>query len=270
MKQFFILACCIAILLAFSGCIEQTPVKQEIVETTPMATPTEALQSYVIVNESQPQIKVEVIAPSAQEIENDQMYRTGGKYLGDSWKIERKNVSGYKNLALDVSVYRYKFLKTYYESAEADWGTFRYWPHTAPAGQKFLFVFVRSEMEGENQNGDPRIWGFDQTHFAAQYGQTMASKDTNRNFCVPIKEMQDIYTFNDDLRVNDYGKDRVYDSSNGWTCQDPGWLRMGKSNEWDGYIIFIVPERTIESEIKILGGFNNFGSAWWYLHEKPR
>lgn len=270
MKQFLILSCCIAILLAFSGCVAQEPVKIENVTQVPIATETTALESYVIVNESQPQVKVEVISRSAEDSKEEQMYRSGGKYLGNSWKFERKNVSGYKNLQLDVSVYRYKFLKTYWESAAPDWGTFKYWPHTAPAGQKYLFVFVRSEMEGENQNADPRIWGFDQTHFSAQYKETMASKDINRNFCVPIKEMQDIYTFNDDSRVNDYAKDRIWDSSNGWSCQDPGWLRMGTSNAWDGYIIFVVPENTVEEDIKILGGFNNFGSSWWYLHEKPR
>jgi hypothetical protein len=234
-------------------------------------TPTNTLA--VIVNESQPLVKVEVIQASAEDTESEFMFRTKGRYLGESFKIERENVSGEKDLSLDISVYKFKFLRLYHESAADSWGTFKYWTNIAPAGQKFLFAFIRVEMEGTDKSKDPRIWGFEASHFAAQIGNQFAPFDSSRSPCVPIREMQDVFNFNDNERVNDYGKLNTVASlsraGSGTQCQDLGWLRMGQSNEWDGYLIWIVPESVTEKDIQIVGDFDHFGSAWWRLTWRP-
>jgi len=251
----------VAILLA--GCIATADSQPE----APAAA--EPSSSIEIVNESQPLAKIEIVQASAEDTEAELMYRTKGRYLGESYKIERLNVSGYKDLNLDISVYNFKFLRQYQESAEEDWGTFKWWTHKAPAGQKFLFVFIRVEMEGTDQHNDPRIWGFESSHFAAQIQNQFAPVDWTRSPCVAIKEMQDVPTFNKESRVSDYGKLRVNSLKNGAECQDLGWLRMGQSNQWDGFIIYVVPESVTEKDIIIPGSFDHLGEAWWKLTRRP-
>jgi len=267
-----IFAAVLAAVLIMTGCISQAS-PGPAVEAAPSPAPeTPALQSYVVVNESQPLVKIEVIrTASTEDIENEWMYRTHGRYLKEAYRFTRTNVSGDKDLIVNISVYDYRFLRYYQESGAEDWGTNFWWFHPAPAGQIFLFVFVREEMEGTKQINDPRMWGFTGKSFAVQIGSTVYGQDPSHTPCIAIKQMEDIGTFNDEYRISDFGKLRVQDLRNGKTeCQDLGWLRMGRSNQWDGYLIFVVPESAASNieDIKVLGSFAAFGDSWWKLTER--
>ncbi len=49
----------------------------------------------------------------------------------------------------------------------------------------------------------------------------------------------------------------------GYVAEEVGWLRWGKGNAVDGYIIYEIPEDTREEDILLHGAFSTFGSAYW-------
>jgi hypothetical protein len=251
-----------------TGCIGTTTTKSY---QAPMVTETPVDTSYEIKNESQPLVKVEVVR-QVTESTSDWMFRTSGFYLGQGYLINRGNVSGFKDLRVNITVYGYKFLSNFYESSADRWGTNSWWPHVPDTGNKFVFVFVRSEMEGNSVNNDPRMWGFDSSHFSLQYKDHLVSEFADHSKCVAIREMENVFTFNDDSRISDYGMLRIENLQhpvNGISCEALGFLRMGKSNAWDGYLIYQVPKDATDRDMKMLGAFNGFGDAWWYLYRKP-
>ncbi|MGA2122163.1 MAG: zinc ribbon domain-containing protein [Methanoregula sp.] len=201
----------------------------------------------VIVNVTQPPVTPTVI-PTTPETKEEYMHRTGGMYLGQGFIINRQNVSGYKDLKVNVSVYRYRFFDGFNESGDAASGTTVYIPRVPDPGEKFLFVFVRMEMPGTDETNDPRMWGFSSSLFAIQYNGSLISEYSKHVKCEPIKEMENTWTQNGDISISDYGYTRVESiahptSGNG--CSYNSYLRFGKSNAWDGYIIYQVPPRGV-------------------------
>ncbi len=222
----------------------------------------------VIANVSPPPVTPTTI-PTTPETKDEYMHRTGGKYLGQSFSIDRQDVSGYKDLKVNVSVYQYRFLDAFNESGDASSGTDVYIPHIPDPGKKFLFIFVRMEMPGTDENNDARMWGFDSSLFSLQYNGSLISEDSNHVKCEPIKEMENTWTQNGDIRVSDYGYTRVAsitNPTNGYDCEDNSYLRFGKSNAWDGYIIYQVPKTASDKNLIVSASFGGFGSAWWYLY----
>ena len=46
-----------------------------------------------------------------------------------------------------------------------------------------------------------------------------------------------------------------------------GWLRMGKGNCIDGYLLFEVPKKAFDEDVMLLGSFSTFGTAYWKFAE---
>ena len=254
-----------------AGCMGSSAASANKPVQTPIPVITAKPPSVIIENESDDLITVEVeVTPmSAQDTEQEWMYRTHGRYLGDTITEKRYNISGQKDLTLTFSVYDYQMMTYYQESGADSWGTHHWWMHKAPQGQKFLFVFLREEMEGTDQSHDPRIWGFGPSSVRVTVNNQFVSQDPGHYPCVAIKQMENRGTFNDESRVSDFGKLRLQSLSNGKEeCQDLGVLRMGRSNQWDGYLIYLVPSSTTPDQVKVLWNFAAFGDAWWTLTKK--
>jgi hypothetical protein len=200
--------------------------------------------------------------------------RTGGKYIGDPYYIRRDNVSGYKDLRVDLTVYDLWLTKAY-TWHNRHMGTLAYYPEIAPHGWQYAFVFVRLEMQGEGQNFDPRMWGFDSGNFRLQYdapdGVFILDESPGHQKCVAIKELEDMGTMNDDTRITDYGYTYQYqfNAADDTQCMPDGFLKMGKSNAWDGYIIYEVPVNATPDRLKLLSSLGGFGNPYWVL-EKPK
>lgn len=220
----------------------------------------------IITNASQPLVKNELL--SYTETDEEWMYRNNGKKLGQNYEIIRGNVSGLKNMHVDIKVYRYKFLPFFRESGANSWGTNFWWNHIPDPDKKFLFVFLKSEMVGDTPNSDPRLWGFDSSNFAVQYKGQLIREDLGHEKCVAIKEMEYEYNDNDDSRVSDYGMIRINNAmypGKGIICSPIDFLQMGKSNAWDGYLIYQVDKEATAKDLIVTGGFASFGNAWWQL-----
>lgn len=260
------------VVIVSCGCVSDSA-EMPVTASTPIPAITPKAESIVLEEISDDLITVEVQKPtlSAEDTEQEWMYRTRGRYLGESFTIQRSNVSGYKDLTLTFSVYNYRFLQYYEESGADNWGTHHWWIHKAPAGQKFLFLFLREEMEGSDGSRDPRIWGFGSPSIAVTANGRIVEQDFNHYPCIAIRQMENTGNFNDDSRVSDFGKIRIQSLHDGkQTCEDLGVLRMGRSNQWDGYLIYLVPIDTTPDQIKVAWNFAGFGDAWWTLTKRPQ
>ena len=56
----------------------------------------------------------------------------------------------------------------------------------------------------------------------------------------------------------------------GYVAQPSGWLKPGKSNAMDGYIMFEVPSDAQESDLLLIGNFAGFGNAYWRFYSYGR
>lgn len=196
---------------------------------------------------------------SHAEPEGLYMARTNGHYLGNYFEWLRYNVTFEKDLHVKTMVYDYRFLDTLTEWWY-EWG--RYFTIYPEAGKKFLIIFPYMEMVGPNQTWDPRMYGMNQDHWFIQYGGELIRPDSNYELCTRIQELENTFEYNDAVRVQSFG----YDWQGGReSCYNQHWLRWGKSNAWDGYIVYQVPVDAKPEDLKVVGNFESFGTAWWKL-----
>lgn len=198
--------------------------------------------------------------------------RAGIHKLGEFYTWRRENVSGLKDMTVYVTVYRYKFLDGYTWHNDAD-NKF-YWQSPGSYDLKFLFIFAQIFMAGNDPSQDPRYYiGDPWKRFYVQWDNTTASPDTDYVKSVQIQELEDVFNLNDDNRVQPFGYRWEYTqvagniSDGGWKAITPEWLRMGRSNAWDGYVLFQVPKNLTAQDIRILSQWDTFGSPWWILEQ---
>ena len=82
-----------------------------------------------------------------------------------------------------------------------------------------------------------------------------------------IQELDNYHDYYDTVIAPPFGYVRRYSGhdpeTGGWIAEKPGILRMGKGNALDGYLIYEVPDTTMESDFLLTGNFATFGSAYW-------
>jgi hypothetical protein len=204
--------------------------------------------------------------PTTPETEREYMTRTNGRYLGDIFVIDRNDVTGYKDLKVNVTVYRFRFYDSFNESGSTSLGTSTYITRLPDPGNKFLFVFVRMEVPSSDQTNDPRMWGFGSSLFAVQYKGAVIPQYSKHVKCEPILEMESVGTQDNTVRVLDYGFSRSVSIGGGYGCQSDSYLHFGKSNAWDGYIIYQVPKEASNTDLRVVSSLGGFGNPWWYLY----
>lgn len=228
---------------------------QQVNKTEPVITPVVELTS-------PPQIYVEPIA--------DQLYRLGKRDIGQFFTWRRYNVSGQKDMTVKVTIYRYQFL-TRYQWWSNGYGRY-FWQFPGP-GNKFLVIYPYMEMVGEDQSQDPRYFVSEVPwdRWAIDYNQTLYYPDENYVKGIRIRELEEVFTLNNDDRVKPWGyfwhnfgysDDEEY---HGIVAVSPQWLRMGRSNAWDGYVLIEVPEAARPEDLKVVSNWGAFGSAYWQL-----
>jgi len=188
----------------------------------------------------------------------------GERWQGQWFKWLRNDVQGEKNLYAGVIVYRSEFVDqlTYYNNL---WG--QYYQVKPAEGNRYFVVWVHEEVMGENGTYDPSMWIFDDAAFRLQVKGTMQA---NIMPVIPeyqIGELQNEYDYYQTVIAAPFGYDRRYSGHNpetgGWIAEERGWLRMGKGNAIDGYMIYEIPETTMPEDLLLLGNFATFGSAYW-------
>jgi hypothetical protein len=165
---------------------------------------------------------------------------------------------GSGTIASEATVYRYWINDTYEWHNDND---NRYYVEKPRKGNKFLFVFVHMQ-----NNGDYRVWfppagnivvsnnGATYREDQSHYKPNKASDEDATP--VEIKEVMYYQKLNGDEYAEDFG------FSHG---TELAYLYPGKSNAVDGYIVYQVPESLVPEETYLLISFNARDQGIWKL-----
>lgn len=197
---------------------------------------------------------------------DEYMFRTSGHWLGEWVRYKRDDVEGFKDIDMRATVYRAMFLPNY-RYWSVSWG--QYFPQVPKNDMKYLVVFARIQMEGTTQDDDPRMWGPGQDHFIVQNGNETYTTDKTHEIGYRIKELEDINDMMNVSKIYDYGYSRFYDWTGTEKASELGYIRMGVSNAWDGYLLFEISRNATMDNLKVLERIDGIGNVWWNLEPKP-
>lgn len=165
---------------------------------------------------------------------------------------------GSGNIASEATVYKIWINDTYEWHNDKD---NRYYVEKPRAGNKFLFVFVHMQ-----NNGDYRVWfppagniivsnnGATYTEDQSHYKPNKASDEDATP--IEIKEVMYFQKLNGDEYAEDFG------FSHG---TELAYLYPGTSNAVDGYIVYQVPKSLVPEETSVLISFNAQDQGVWKL-----
>jgi len=265
MKALAIFALLVVLMVAAvgsSGCVRSAAVNAYYAINPDAAPTTAPLPTDV---QDPTSVKVPISSAAYNEPEDLRMYRTGGRYLGEYFEVKRDNVTMQKDMDLRIKVYAYKVLYRYTWWSDS-WG--RYFAQVPETGKKFLVVQVYEEAVGIDSEADGRPWGIDATNFYVQVDGDLISPDTETLPCTRIRELENTWDSQHITGIGYFGYDRRYAGTQGYVCDQRGYLHLGASNAWDGYIVYQIPADEEIEDLYVVGGFSGLGRAYWKLTER--
>lgn len=188
----------------------------------------------------------------------------GDRNLGQEYSWEVKNASGYAGCVYHYTVYDERIIGGNYTYHSPAWG--QWFIQDAEPGKKYLAVWVRGWIEGQTtwlgwgQERFP-LWLWDNT---TVYPEPVHLQDlsvrygSDRKLPAVIREIQERMSTTDrgPLTVERYGwKDE----------KEMGRMEPGRSNAFDGYILYQIPEQAQPEDIRVAGWFGYWGTAIWHL-----
>jgi hypothetical protein len=255
----------IMLLVLNTGCVTAAKnVGREIMKTpVPTPTPTPIPTTLPPTPRPTPEA-VKTIAPYPVDL-----FAPGQRWEGQWFQWWRKDVQGIngegkKDLNVGVIVYRHAFLDyyTWYNNAMGN-----YYVQKPTPGHRYFAVWVHEEMIGNTTEFDPSMWIFDQDSFYLQVKDKIIPPDKIYYPENRILEFDRMYDYYDTVRAPPFGYQILYTGNHpetgGYVAYRLGWLRMGEGNAADGYILYEIPEKTMEEDISLIGSFASFGTAWW-------
>jgi hypothetical protein len=191
-------------------------------------------------------------------------YMTGERWEGQWFKWLRYDVQGEKDLEIGILAYRHAYLDkyTWWNAALGNYQT-----QLPSEGNRYFVAWVHEEMLGVNSTYDPSMWIFDERAFRLQVKDNLYEVDASHNPVNRIKEFDTKYDYYNTVTAGPFGWDLRYTGNSpetaGYTAERRGWIRMGKGNAIDGYLLFEVPKSTMDEDVALIGSFSSFGSAYW-------
>jgi len=253
----------VVIILLSAGCVTRAianaHAKNAAVAQVPVVTPEPPADP-----PPDPPGNMTEVFPVYRESFADWKYRNRQFDLGEWMTFRKDNVSGDKDLVVHTTVYAYR-VEQRLEVHETAWGTSSYFYHFPDDGKEYLFVFVAMFMDGSSPDQDPRMWGMGKDHFTVQVGNALYQPATpDWNLYEDIQELEFVWDLDHVHAVGPYGyADRIPNEKT-IILDELTWLRMGRSNKWDGWILYQVPKWTDPRDLQILGRFDNLGGyAYW-------
>lgn len=266
------------VLFAFTaGCVTFTKKQVAKAMETPTPLPTEPTPEPTPEPEPTP-------VPTITENPVSYMLRTNGYYLREfhHWfraDVQGINGEGKKDLSTWVTIYDYKFMDRY-KWYSISWArNFVVKPEDKENRFLFLFINMYSDDRGNGLGDDVRQYGMGCDHFFVQIADnTLLPADWIEYPERRIVDFDNMYTYDHTVTPGPYGYDIVQDMIGGSgviSAQEKHWLFGGRSNSWDGYCQYEIPREIKgnpinETNIKVVGRFDNLGgSAWWKLEKDP-
>jgi hypothetical protein len=186
----------------------------------------------------------------------------GERNLGQSFEWTVNNVSGLADIHYNFTAYAFRDLGSNYTYHSKDWG--QNFNQSADPGKKFIAVWIRGIGEGTTWIG----WGADRFNLWL-YGNTTIKPEATHLEDLPIRYGSENYRpaviLNLENRTNPDGS-WLSDEWYGWKDgHELDRLEPGKSNAFDGFIIYQVPLQTNPEDLRLAGWFGFYGTAIWYL-----
>lgn len=198
-------------------------------------------------------------------------YQNGTRLLQRPFSWIRNDVLGKQDMKVTTIVYDYKMFEKLHAFNPTDYKYDELFPSAGADGKekKFLLIFVYVFMD-DIIGDDTRMWAFNRNFFAVFDGkETIAPKEYP--YQLRFKELEETFTFNNDYRVQAfksfraYSPNEIYYNTAGEYNDEIYYLRGGRSNAIDGFLIFEIDNKDQPEDILVLGRFYSFGSAQWKL-----
>jgi hypothetical protein len=198
------------------------------------------------------------------------LFVPGQRWEGQWFQWWRKDVQGIngegkKDLNCGVIVYRHAFLD-YYTWYNPSLGNYQV--QKPSEGKRYFAVWIHEEIIGNTTEFDPSMSIFNENDFFLQIKDyVIAYNPEVHNPVVRIREFDRMYDYYDTVTAGPFGWIVTFTGHNpdtgGYAAHQIGWLRMGEGNAADGYLIYEIPEGTMEEDLQLIGTFATFGQASW-------
>lgn len=173
-------------------------------------------------------------------------------------RLKERFSFGSGNIASEATVYRFWINDTYEWHNDMD---NRYYVEKPRAGNKFLFVFVHMQNNGNYRVWFPPAGNIIVSHNGASYtedqGHYKPNKASDEDATpIEVKEVMYFQKLNGDEYAEDFG------FSHG---TELAYLYPGASNAVDGYIVYQVPKSLVPEETYVMISFNAQDQGVWKL-----
>jgi len=165
------------------------------------------------------------------------------------------------DLVLHATVYDWVIIDGPYHYHSVTQGTRAFEEHWPYPGFKFLIIMVNVYSDT-----DAQPYGIPRRDWYVQVKDRVYSYDWDYDPTKWIWELRDRSSYNKETSVQPYGYRIVQERITGIiTAQELGQIYKGRSNAWDGYIIYEIPLEATIDDIKFGGNFQNIGGYGWWL-----
>jgi hypothetical protein len=252
-----ILLICLVSLIISAGCVSAAappaPAVVHNIEPIPITSATIA------------PVETVTTLPVYEESYQDWKFRNRMFNLSEWLMWRRDDVSGEKDMVVLTTIYGYRFEPNYQEHSSS-WGTNAWFTHVPSDGMKYLFVYVCMYMDGTTIERDPRMYAMGSDHFTVQVGNQFYYPLKESDPKEPIKELEYVWDIDHVHTIKPYAYGDLTNTVSGSKIYESTWLRMGRSNKMDGWLLYEVPANTRPEDISVLGRFDNLGGyAFWSL-----
>lgn len=169
---------------------------------------------------------------------------------------------GSRDLATHATVYNYKIFPSIHYH-DPLWGTRAYFKESPNPGYVYLFVFLNIYSDGD----DVRQYGYHRDKFLISirdqlYYPTEPVAPQNR-----IKELDELWDYAHIDSPVPWGYRIIQEAGSGiMRSEYLDYIYTGRSNSWDGFIMYEIPAGTDLEEVRLAASFDNLGgNAFWKL-----
>lgn len=194
-------------------------------------------------------------------------YQNGTRLLKRPFSFIRYNALAKQDMKVTTIVYDYRLFEKLHWFNPSDYKYYESEPRES--GNQFCIIFVYVFMD-DIIGDDTRMWAFDRTFFGV-----FDSKNLHYHESYPyqlrFQELENTPNFNNDGYIQAFKQNRIYNEeeygrdSAGEVSDEAYYLRGGRSNAIDGYLIFEVPKDISVDNLTVMGNFYSFGHAQWRL-----
>ena len=194
-------------------------------------------------------------------------YQSGIRQLQRPFSWIRNDVVGKQDMKVTTIVYNYMTFDKLHWFNPTDYKYYEQIP--VNPNNKFLIVFVYTFMD-DIIGDDTRMWLINRSMIGVQYNNRMYTP-LEYPYQIRYKELEESFTFDNTLRVQAFKQMRLYNEEEyaiktaGETSEEIYYLRGGKSNAIDGYLIFEIPKNADMKNTIVRINFYEFGSSAWRL-----